>query len=104
MGRIQAGVVKRTAKELDYYRKEADDFRSQIEKMKSDGEDEYMIGKRGELLQETVQTSEDTVRRLGTAVEKLELILSSCDKDPTVIETKEFQAAKEALSLAKNVN
>merc|ERR1712173_392119 len=100
--RIQAGVVKRTAKELTYYKKEADDFRASMEKMKENGEDEYMIGKKNELLTETVLTSEDTCRRLAQAVEKLQMLIGTCDQDPTVTASKEFQAAKESLELAKN--
>ena len=87
---------------MSYYKKEADDFRASMEKMKENGEDEYMIGKKNELLTETVLTSEDTCRRLAQAVEKLQMLIGTCDQDPTVIASKEFQAAKESLELAKN--
>merc|ERR1712076_353256 len=98
--RIQAGVVKRTAKELSFYNKEADDLRNQISKMKADNEDEFYIGKRNELLQETVNTSEDSIRRLKIAVEKLEMLTTNSSED--LAESKEFAAAKESLNLAKN--
>lgn len=102
--RIQAGVVKRNAKELVYYRKEQGQIRSKMDKMKTDGEEEYYIGKQNELLTETTLTSEDTIRRLTEATEKLELLMGTCDQDPTVIASKEFQAAKESLELAKNAD
>merc|ERR1712071_42435 len=80
--RIQAGVVKRNAKELVYYRKEQGEIRTKMDKMKNDGEEDYYIGKQNELLTE--------------ATEKLEL-MGTCDQDPTVMASKEFCAAKESL-------
>ena len=60
-----------------------------------------MIGKKNELMQETILTSEDTMRRLKIAVEKLDMLTSNSSED--LAASKEFQAANESLALAKNV-
>merc|ERR1711970_1429318 len=97
--RIQGGVVKRTAKEMAYYQKEADDYKVEIGKMKEAGGDEYYIGKKNELMQETILTSEDTKRRLAIAVEKLSELVENSSED--LAESKEYKEAVAALDLAQ---
>ncbi len=48
--RIQTGVVKRCGKEKISYRKEADQQRDKIEKMKADGKEEIEIRKMNEVI------------------------------------------------------
>lgn len=47
--RIKTGVVKRTAKEEISYRKEAEQQKAKVEKMKAAGKDEHDIRKMNEV-------------------------------------------------------
>merc|ERR1712110_264055 len=98
--RIQGGVVKRTAKELKFYREEAKTLLKDIDSMTEKNEDEYYIGKKRELVQENNATSDDSKRRLEGAVEKLEGLVS--DSKDELSEAKEYQEAVEHLELAKS--
>jgi tubulin-specific chaperone A len=65
--KIKTGVLKRVGKEKLSYRKEADQQKVKIEKMKDDGKDEHDIKKMGEVLQETLMMIPDCHRRLVAA-------------------------------------
>merc|ERR1712174_172366 len=100
--RIQAGVVKRTAKEYNFYLKEQSELENSISTMKSAGDDEYMIGKKNDLLLETKTTLEDTKRRITAAVDKLTDLVN--DSGAELSESKEFQAAVESLRFAQELD
>ena len=65
--KIKTGVLKRVGKEKLSYRKEADQQKVKIEKMKVDGKDSHDIKKMGEVLQETLMMIPDCHRRLVAA-------------------------------------
>merc|ERR1712226_19595 len=99
--RIQGGVVKRTAKELKFYKEEAKTLQSAVDTMTEKNEEEYYINKKRELIQENNATADDSSRRLRTAVEKLDGLVS--DSKEELSDTKEYQEAVEYLELAKSV-
>merc|ERR1712087_211994 len=99
--RIQAGVVKRTVKEYNFYSKEQGELENTISTMKSAGDDEYMIGKKNDLLLETKTTLEDTRRRISGYVDKLTDLVNDCGAD--LSESKEFQDAVGSLKFAQEV-
>ena len=84
-----------------FYTNEKEDIAKQIENMKNNNEDEYMIGKKGELLQETSSTLEDTKRRIGAAIDKLEMLIEDCGDE--LVGVKEFDGASESLKFAKSL-
>ena len=61
----------------------------------------FHINKKRELIQENNATADDSSRRLRTAVEKLEGLVS--DSKDELSDTKEYQEAVEYLELAKSV-
>lgn len=60
---IKTGVVKRLTKEKTVYEKEADQQKTRIEKLKVNGEDEYVLRKQEEVLQEALMMVPDCQRR-----------------------------------------
>ncbi|TPX51451.1 hypothetical protein SeMB42_g00787 [Synchytrium endobioticum] len=96
--KIKAGVVKRLAKELVSYEKEAVAQRSRIDKLISAGADEHDVNKQKEVLEETSQMIPDNKRRLGAAYKELETIVAELvAADPKLEETEEVVAAKTLL-------
>jgi len=75
--KIKTGVLKRVGKEKLSYRKEADQQKLKIEKMKEDGKDIHDVRKMGEVLQETLMMIPDCHRRIKAAKEELLSILET---------------------------
>ena len=75
--KIKTGVLKRVGKEKLSYRKEADQQKAKIEKMKEDGKEEIEIKKMGEVLQETLMMIPDCHRRLVAAHAELTSLLET---------------------------
>ena len=75
--KIKTGVLKRVGKEKLSYRKEADQQKVKIEKMKVDGKDSHDIKKMGEVLQETLMMIPDCHRRLKAAHEEVSAMLET---------------------------
>jgi len=98
--KIKTGVVKRLTKEKGMYEKEALQIEAKIEKMKTDGKDEYDIKKQNEVLNESRSMVPDTVRRLKQAHAELDELLQ---KESDLSEAEEFTQAKEALAAAEPV-
>jgi len=96
--KIKTGVVKRLTKEKQMYEKEAIQIAEKIEKMKTDGKDEYDIKKQNEVLNESQSMVPDTKRRLMKAHAELDELLQ---KESDLSEVEEFKAAKEALEAAE---
>jgi tubulin-specific chaperone A len=96
--KIKTGVLRRVGKEKLSYRKEADQQKAKIEKMKADGKDEHDIKKMGEVLQETLMMIPDCHRRLGAAHTELKNILET---EAELAETEEYEAAKTQIAEAE---
>lgn len=96
--KIKTGIVKRLAKEKVMYEKEADNQRNRIEKLKTEGKDEYDIRKQEEVLQESLMMVPDCQRRLLKAYEELNSILNS---ELDLKEQEDYLAAKKVLEDAK---
>jgi len=88
--KIKTGVLKRVGKEKLSYRKEADQQRAKLEKMKEDGQCEYDVKKMSEVLQETLMMVPDCHRRLVAAHSDLKNILES---EKELEEAEEYQLA-----------
>ena len=82
--KIKIGVLKRAGKEKLSYRKEADQQKVKIEKMKEDGKDEHDIKKMGEVLQETLMMIPDCHRRLLVAHGEVSAMLETEVSDNNV--------------------
>eukprot|EP00092_Neocalanus_flemingeri_P027002 GFUD01029283.1.p1 GENE.GFUD01029283.1~~GFUD01029283.1.p1 ORF type:complete len:115 (+),score=61.53 GFUD01029283.1:51-395(+) len=99
--KIKTGVVRRVGKEKLSYRKEADQQKAKIEKMKEEGKDEHDIKKMGEVLQETLMMIPDCHRKLVAASGELSSMLEIEADLNTDGECEEFIAAKAQLKEAE---
>lgn len=95
---IKTGVVKRLSKEKTSYEVESVQIEVKIEKMRTDGKDEYDIKKQGEVLQETRAMVPDCQRRLKKAYGDLEALL---EKESDLSEAKEYITALTIMEEAK---
>merc|ERR1712130_1052108 len=75
--KIKTGVLKRVGKEKLSYRKEADQQKVKLEKMKEEGKDEHEVKKMAEVLQETLMMIPDCHRRLVAAHSDLSNLLET---------------------------
>ncbi|KAM5194539.1 tubulin-specific chaperone A [Mantella aurantiaca] len=96
--KIKTGVVKRLSKEKLMYEKEAKQQEEKIERMKTEGGDEYVIKKQTEILQETRMMIPDCHRRLEAAYTDLTQILEN-EKD--LEEAEEYKDARAMLDSVK---
>uniref|UniRef100_UPI00398E992E tubulin-specific chaperone A n=1 Tax=Pristiophorus japonicus TaxID=55135 RepID=UPI00398E992E len=97
--KIKTGVVKRLAKEKLMYEKEAKQQEEKVEKMKVDGNDQYVVKKQMEVLQESRMMIPDCQRRLATAHSDLTQLLESEKELEETEEYKEAQATIESIKL-----
>jgi len=100
--KIKTGVLKRVGKEKLSYRKEADQQKVKIEKMKVDGKDSHDIKKMGEVLQETLMMIPDCHRRLVAAHGEVSAMLETEADLNTDGECEEFIAAEAQLKEAED--
>ncbi|KAM4054223.1 tubulin-specific chaperone A [Anomaloglossus baeobatrachus] len=96
--KIKTGVVKRLSKEKLMYEKEAKQQEEKIERMKSEGGDEYVIKKQTEILQESRMMIPDCHRRLEAAHTDLTQVLEN-EKD--LEEKEEYRDARAMLDSVK---
>ena len=106
--RIKTGVVRRLSKERLSYKKEAEQQLARIEKMKSEGRDEYDIMKMGLVLQESLGMIPHCHRRLVAAhddladiVETFSDIVVAVEEEEKTEEQLQYEAALEQLKLAE---
>ncbi|KAK2144569.1 hypothetical protein LSH36_746g01093 [Paralvinella palmiformis] len=81
----------RLAKEKVYYEKEADELQVKVDKMKSDGKDEYDIRKMEEVMAESKMMIPDCERKLAAARKDLIKLLET-EKD--LEESEEYKKAQ----------
>jgi len=96
--KIKTGVVKRITKEKLTYEKEAEIQRGRIQKLKDQGEEEQMIKKQYEVLDESVAMVPDCQRRLVKAFNELKTLL---EKEEDLKETEEYVTALTIIEEAK---
>lgn len=96
--KIKTGVVKRLAKEVTTYEKEADLQRQRVEKYKAEKKDEYDIRKQEEVLQESLMMIPDCQRRLVKAYDDLKNVI---EVELDLKELEEYAAAVNILKEAK---
>lgn len=87
-------MLKRLTKEKAMYEKEVEDQQKVIEKLKAQGEDEYVIKKQYEVLEESKNMVPDCERRLETIRAELQATLET---DKELAESKEYKEAEELL-------
>ncbi|XP_069820811.1 tubulin-specific chaperone A isoform X2 [Dendropsophus ebraccatus] len=92
------GIGARLSKEKFMYEKEAKQQEEKIERMKSEGGDEYVIKKQTEILQESRMMIPDCHRRLEAAHMDLAQIL---DNEKELEETEEYKDARVMLESVK---
>ena len=90
--KIQTGVVKRCGKEKISYRKEADQQKQKVEKMKAEGREEIEIKKMNECVQESLMMIPDCHRRLEKAVSDLQNLIEELQPDFGDLTVKEGEA------------
>ena len=106
--RIQTGVVKRCGKEKLSYRKEANQQKEKLEKLKKEGKDDMEIKKMNEMYQESLMMIPDCHRKLEKAVKELKSLLqeleseskdeASNENQDQSMDPKEISEAKSALN------
>ena len=79
--KIQTGVVKRCGKEKLSYRKEANQQKEKVEKMKTEGREEIEIKKMNECVQESLMMIPDCHRRLEKAIGELQALVEELQPD-----------------------
>ncbi|XP_034565233.1 tubulin-specific chaperone A [Notolabrus celidotus] len=96
--RIKTGIVKRLAKEKISYKTEAKQQEAKVERLKTEGEDEYVIKKQMEVLQESRMMIPDCQRRLAIAHADL---LQLLETEEDLNESEEFKEARNILDSVK---
>ena len=90
--KIQTGVVKRCGKEKVSYRKEANQQKEKVEKMKAEGREEIEIKKMNECVQESLMMIPDCHRRLEKAVADLQNLIEELEPDFGNLKVKDGEA------------
>lgn len=96
--KIKTGVVKRLYKDKVMYEKEAKQQEEKVERMKTAGEDEYVLKKQNEVLQESRMMIPDCSRRLEAASTDLAQIL---ENEKELEDTEEYKDARAMLDSVK---
>lgn len=97
--KIKTGVVKRLAREKLSYKEESCQLEAKIEKMKSEGVDEYTVKKQQEVLQESLMMIPDCHKKLVPAIQDLQNLLRDM-KDFS--ESEDYQTAESVLATAQD--
>ncbi|XP_053195383.1 tubulin-specific chaperone A [Scomber japonicus] len=96
--KIKTGIVKRLAKEETAYINEAKQQEQKIERLKSEAEDDYVIKKQMEVLQESRMMIPDCRRRLTIAHADLVQLLET---EEDLAEAEEYKEARNILDSVK---
>ncbi|XP_040195545.1 tubulin-specific chaperone A-like [Rana temporaria] len=96
--KIKTGVVKRLYKDKVMYEKEAKQKEEKVERMKTAGEDEYVLKKQNEVLQESRMMIPDCSRRLEATSTDLAQIL---ENEKELEEAEEYKDAHAMLDSVK---
>ncbi|XP_077318713.1 tubulin-specific chaperone A [Lithobates pipiens] len=96
--KIKTGVVKRLFKDKVMYEKEAKQQEEKVERMKTSGEDEYVLKKQNEVLQESRMMIPDCSRRLEAASTDLAQIL---ENEKELEDSEEYKDARAMLDSVK---
>ncbi|XP_049459915.1 tubulin-specific chaperone A [Epinephelus fuscoguttatus] len=96
--KIKTGIVKRLAKEEIAYKTEAKQQEEKVERLKTEGADDYLIKKQMEVLQESKMMIPDCRRRLTTAHGDL---LQFLETEEDLAESEEYKEARNVLDSVK---
>jgi tubulin-specific chaperone A len=98
--KIKSGAVKRTTKEYIYYFKELETEKCRLEKMKSEGKDEYDIKQQENVVAESGIMIPETKKSLEQVLKALEDSLSQVGES-LAEDSKEKQEALDIVQAAK---
>ncbi|KAL7376881.1 hypothetical protein ABVT39_017620 [Epinephelus coioides] len=96
--KIKTGIVKRLAKEEIAYKTEAKQQEEKVERLKTEGADDYLIKKQMEVLQESKMMIPDCRRRLTIAHGDL---LQLLEAEEDLGESEEYKEARNVLDSVK---
>ncbi|XP_047227683.1 tubulin-specific chaperone A [Girardinichthys multiradiatus] len=96
--KIKTGIVKRLAKEEISYINEARQQEEKVERLKAEGEDEFVIKKQVEVLQESRMMIPDCRRRLAVAHADL---LQLLETEEELAKSEEYNEARNVLDSVK---
>ncbi|CAF1468174.1 unnamed protein product [Adineta steineri] len=91
--KIKTGVAKRTWKEYLSYKKEYDNEKRKVEKMTTEGRDEYDVKKANEVLKETESMISHTKSTFIKAWKEFENVYTAAGNDDTLKQSKEYEEA-----------
>ncbi|CAF1606464.1 unnamed protein product [Adineta ricciae] len=92
--KIKTGVAKRTWKEHLSYKKEYDNEKRKVEKMTSEGRDEYDLKKAQEVLKETESMISHTKSGFLKAWKDFQDVYNAAGNDDTLKQSKEYEEAQ----------
>lgn len=92
--KIKTGVAKRTWKEHLSYKKEYENERKKVEKMSSEGRDEYDLKKAQEVLKETESMISHTKSAFLKSWKEFQNVYGAATNDETLKQSKEYEDAQ----------
>merc|ERR1711911_221936 len=95
--KIKTGVVTRITKEKTSYEKETQSEKDRLQKFKEQGEDDHVLRKQEEVIQESAMMIGDCQKRLAAAHADLTQMLRN---EADLSEAEEFLNAAKALEMA----
>ncbi|CAF1130117.1 unnamed protein product, partial [Didymodactylos carnosus] len=96
--KIKTGVAKRCWKEYLSYKKECVNEQTKVEKMKTDGRDEYDIKKQEEVLKETESMISHTKSGFIKSWKEFQDIYTSAKNDENIKQSNEYQEAEKVFN------
>lgn len=97
---IKTGAARRLLKENGLYRKEIEDNKRKLDKLRADGAESWDIKNATRLIEESEKMVVDTSTRLGRAVGELRDLVVLVKKIPEIVDTEEYSKAEQVLEEA----
>ncbi|KAF8727769.1 hypothetical protein AX14_007045 [Amanita brunnescens Koide BX004] len=99
--KIKVGAVKRLSKEHKLYKKEAEELKGKLDKLKVESAEEWDIKNTTKLVEESSKMITDTGTRLGKVVEELRDLVASAKQKAEMNGDEELVKAEDALEEVK---
>jgi tubulin-specific chaperone A len=99
--KIKSGAVQRLHKETRLYRKEAEDLEKKKTRLITEGAEEWDIKNATKMIEESMKMVDDTTGRLDKAVDELETLVTSANKEGELSQDEDFLKAEKILQEAK---
>ena len=95
--RITTGGLNRYKKDVISYQKELKMQEEKLEKFVAEGADEYKIKKAKELIEETIQVTEQLKGKLKTQLEKVQDLVDTAEIFPETKESEQWTKTQESI-------